>query len=1085
MVKVVQISDLHWRGIARHEEYTAAFEELFRILREIKPDLIINTGDTWHTKTQNITPEAVDKLAWMFNGLADIAPTINILGNHDGVLSNLGRQDAISPIISAIDRKDLFLYKESVSVTAKECPQIPDNFVFHVYSPFDEEGWERLSPQPGKVNIALFHGSITGCETDMDWRMSSGERDVKFFTGMNYVMLGDIHKQQFLGYRNDKNQVAKPWIGYPGSLIQQNYGELEKKGFYLWEIEDIHSWDVSFIEVANNKPFVTVPWCGTVEKTILSIHNTRLDRAFVPGTRFRITSNEPLQPLEARQLIAELREHRGASEVVFKHLKSFQVESIEDTSGRKIAKSDLRNSPEFLFELYMDYNISNGSETVTNFNEQQLELSKKLLKDYLHKLNSELATVDCIVRNVKWSIKSLEFSNLFRYGENNSINFSELNGLVGMFGRNRIGKSSAIGAMMYALYNTTDRGPIKGAHIINKNKNFCSAKMVINIDGIDYVIVRETTRSNPKKSTSKVVDDKTTTTLQFYKIDKETGSLLEMNSISRDDTDKEIRRLIGNPGDFLLTALSSQGGVNKFIEEGSTQRKSILSRFLDLDIFEKLYGYAKEDYGILNQKTRKYIDVDWTSTTDRLQKEIGTIELEVEAFEIKLQENDAEIRIVQEWLSKNEKNPEQAREMTIEYNRLNKQHNEYLESVKDLERKIIEFKQKAVTLQTQYDTTHKELFELPAFESISFELECFEAMGEKLQELREKMAMESATYEGQKKAVHKLSVVPCGDAFPTCQYIKDGHESKALIDAQKKIVDQISSTYKEMDASYKAMADKRLRVLLEKSQKLTFAQSMAEKELSRVQDSIEQKEQTLKHMRENVLTISDKMKELQKNLMVANASEVDQKKGTLSLLQNNKFVLDNSKKDMLVKLGAAQQQLLSITKERAECKADLEKLKLYETFASAFSKTGIPAMILKTQLPAINAEIAKILGGVVDFKIELEADINSNSMDVYIEDANSKRLIELASGMEKMISSLAIRIALINVSNLPRSDMFILDEGLGVLDQEGLQKCAELFNQIKTYFKTILIITHVDQIKEVVDKLLDIEDNGFESKIVV
>ena len=398
---------------------------------------------------------------------------------------------------------------------------------------------------------------------------------------------------------------------------------------------------------------------------------------------------------------------------------------------------------------------------------------------------------------------------------------------------------------------------------------------------------------------------------------------------------------------------------------------------------------------------------------------------------------------------------------------------------------IIEFKQKAVTLQTQYDTTHKELFELPAFESISFELECFEAMGEKLQELREKMAMESATYEGQKKAVHKLSVVPCGDAFPTCQYIKDGHESKALIDAQKKIVDQISSTYKEMDASYKAMADKRLRVLLEKSQKLTFAQSMAEKELSRVQDSIEQKEQTLKHMRENVLTISDKMKELQKNLMVANASEVDQKKGTLSLLQNNKFVLDNSKKDMLVKLGAAQQQLLSITKERAECKADLEKLKLYETFASAFSKTGIPAMILKTQLPAINAEIAKILGGVVDFKIELEADINSNSMDVYIEDANSKRLIELASGMEKMISSLAIRIALINVSNLPRSDMFILDEGLGVLDQEGLQKCAELFNQIKTYFKTILIITHVDQIKEVVDKLLDIEDNGFESKIVV
>lgn len=1083
-MKLVQISDLHWRGIARHEEYTAAFEELFRILREIKPDLIINTGDTWHTKTQNITPEAVDKLAWMFNNLADIAPTINILGNHDGVLSNLGRQDAISPIVSAIARKDLLLYKESGSVTAKECPYVPENFVFHVYSPFDEEGWEHITPQPNKVNIALFHGSITGCETDMDWRMSSGEKDVKFFTGMNFVMLGDIHKQQFLGFRNDKNQTAKPWIGYPGSLIQQNYGELEKKGFYLWEIEDNHSWDIKFVEVANNKPFVTVPWCGTVEKTILNIHNTRHERAFVPGTRFRITSNEPLQPLEARQLIAELREHRSASEVVFKHLKSFQVESIEDNSGRKIAKSDLRSSPEFLHELYMDYNLSNGSETVSNFNEQQLEMSKKLLKDYLHKLNSELATVDCIVRNVKWSIKSLEFSNLFRYGENNSINFSELNGLVGMFGRNRIGKSSAIGAMMYALYNTTDRGPIKGAHIINKNKNFCSAKMVINIDGIDYVIIRETTRSLPKKASSKVVDEKTNTSLQFFKVDKETGNLLEMNSVSRDDTDKEIRRLIGNPGDFLLTALSSQGGVNKFIDEGSTQRKSILSRFLDLDIFEKLYGYAKDDYGILNQKTRKYIDVDWTSTTNKLQQNIADIEVQLESVESKINDNDKDVRDIQDWLARNVKNPEQYKVLVTEYNRLVKDYNENDGSLIPMQRKIESQTEKLQNLYLKKESIKNQLSQIN-IDKIQESLALLDSLKVKTSDMRTHLSSESLTLDMQKKAVYKLSVVPCGDSFPTCQFIKDGHESKNKLHQQEKLVEELTEQLLSSEESIKLLVEQKLADSNAKHQSLTIESKTVDSEIEMLEESIAQTKLTLKHVTQNIESISQKIKMMKEEMVLANANEVETKKSTLDLLLNNKTILNDSKKDLLVKLGGAQQQLLNITKERAECKADLEMLKIYETFTNAFSKTGIPAMILKTQLPAINAEIAKILGGIVDFKIQLEADINSNSMDVYIEDSNSKRLIELASGMEKMISSLAIRIALINVSNLPRSDMFILDEGLGVLDQEGLQKCAELFNQIKTYFKTILIITHVDQMKEVVDKLLDIEDNGFESKILI
>ena len=66
---------------------------------------------------------------------------------------------------------------------------------------------------------------------------------------------------------------------------------------------------------------------------------------------------------------------------------------------------------------------------------------------------------------------------------------------------------------------------------------------------------------------------------------------------------------------------------------------------------------------------------------------------------------------------------------------------------------------------------------------------------------------------------------------------------------------------------------------------------------------------------------------------------------------------------------------------------------------------------------SINAEIAKILQNTVGFTVELEADANSNAMDIYINYGDSRRVIECASGMEKMMASLAIRVALINISS--------------------------------------------------------------------
>jgi len=135
-------------------------------------------------------------------------------------------------------------------------------------------------------------------------------------------------------------------------------------------------------------------------------------------------------------------------------------------------------------------------------------------------------------------------------------------------------------------------------------------------------------------------------------------------------------------------------------------------------------------------------------------------------------------------------------------------------------------------------------------------------------------------------------------------------------------------------------------------------------------------------------------------------------------------------------------------------------------------------------LPAINAEITRILHGIVDFSVELENEEESDTTEIYINYGDSRRIIELCYGMEKTIASLAIRVAMINVSSLPRSDIFIIDEGFGTLDDASVEACNRLLVSLKKYFKTIIVITHVDGIKDVVDTILEINKNEKDSKIV-
>ena len=85
----------------------------------------------------------------------------------------------------------------------------------------------------------------------------------------------------------------------------------------------------------------------------------------------------------------------------------------------------------------------------------------------------------------------------------------------------------------------------------------------------------------------------------------------------------------------------------------------------------------------------------------------------------------------------------------------------------------------------------------------------------------------------------------------------------------------------------------------------------------------------------------------------------------------------------------------------------------------------------------------------------------------------------------EFVSSLAIRIGLINDSTLPRPNFLVIDEGCGTLDGDNLANMGRALSQLKTQFDFIMVITHLDVVKDYMDTLVPIESvDGF-SKVVL
>jgi exonuclease SbcC len=1040
-MKILHIADVHWRGLSRHQEYVLAFKDLFKQAEELNPDIIYVGGDIVHSKTQGISPELIENLCWWFNGLAKIAPTHVILGNHDGLILNKDRQDAITPIVEALDNPNIFLYKNSGTY------EFAPGFEWCVLSCFDEENFHRAKPSKDNVSIALYHGAVRGSLTDVDWQLE-GESTLDLFKSYDFALLGDIHKRQFL---NKKGTIA-----YCGSTIQQNFGEDSEKGFLLWDIQDSDNFTCNFYPVENQYHFVTVDWQGDVQKTVNKC------REYPNLSRFRIRADNYISQADARRLQKILTKQKAASEVVFKVDSKFDSGKIEtNTSGG--LSIDLR-SPEKHKELIREYYNGNN-----------------LLKDDLDKLDdlvdrslSEISHSDTDLRNVRWSINSLKFDNCFSYTDNNYINFENLPGITGIFGRNARGKSSIIGTIAYALFNTSDRGAIKNIHLINTRKNSCKAELDISVNNVPYRIVRQTIKKQTKKNIW------APTTLKFYRLDKSGEVIEDLTEEQRRETEKIIRGMLGTSEEFSMTSLASQGDMNNFIKEKATARKAILTNFLDLTVFDAMNEFAKKESASLKQQAASINKGDWVKQISIKENSITSVKalIRLEEKSITKLKKDYET-YVKELHSNTDNSYITLREVEIAKSKWEKslkyvQESEVLRD--NLKDEIFEVEQKIEKVDlflSNFDV-----------DDIKQKRDAQKEINRLLSGMQSDLKYERKELLTIEKSVEKLSEVPCGDSFPTCKFIKESHSNKKKLDKQRDKVTALKVKVDDLKAAFKKLGKEDYDAQLDKYNAIVQRKSQLVSSISNILIKINSHEKDIENTRPLIPELETTYKDLKE--MFDNQDSND---GQLLLEKKIKSTnndiksLDKNRTSLITKLAKEKAERDMLVKQKEEFEKISKSLRAYDLFLQATSNKGIPVQIIHSMLPQINAEISKILKGVVGFTVELEADLDSNSMDIYINYGDSRRIIELGSGMEKMMASLAIRVALINVSSLPKTSMLMIDEGFGALDETNLEACGKLLQSLKKWFKNIVIISHIDEIKDIVDNNIDIIKKGVDSYV--
>lgn len=1048
---IFHIADIHIRLTKRHDEYQEVFERLYSAIDKTPSTTAICVlGDVFHNKS-DLSPECVEIASRFLKNLADRRPTVLVAGNHDATLTNKNRLDSLSPIVNAIKHDNLFYLKDTGVY-------ILGDILFNNFSVFDEytpEKYIKFSDISKKYiretnyTVGLFHGPINSAVTDIGYEITSATKN-EIFDGHQMVLLGDIHKYQVL--QNYDEDEKKPVVLYAGSLIQQNHGEtLRGHGFVYW---DLKSLKYKHVEVNNDYGYYTVDIKdGVITSSIDDIPKK---------TRLRVRLWNTVGS-EVKNVLKDVKSTCELLEVNYLRMDGIVAGSYNYNNSKEVNIHGL-NDIQYQHKLIADY--------VREKNPSIDDATIDMLKDINNDVNSQIVK-DLTPRNLRWKPIKFEFDNMFSYGEGNVIDFTKMNGTVGLFAANASGKSSILSALSFCIFDKCDRA-YKAVHVMNSQKLSFRCKFQFEINGINYFIERI---GNADKKGSVKVD------VKFWKVDN--GNSIELNGEARRNTNDLIRDYVGTYDDFILTVLSIQNNKSggSFIDMGQSERKDLLSQFMGLTVFDKLHDIANNQLKESSVLLRNYAKTDYEAEVNQLNTQIDNAQSVIVIHDQKIKEltNNRDLE--------NEKLLEETTKL-VKVNVVDV-------DVTTLERNRITFQNNIASTKTDISNDEvllKSLDEqrVPLFEKVEkFKSDDIENKYVEYNKLTLEMSSAENSVNKQKLIItnkmEKLTKLEEHQYDPDCEYcvnnvfVKDAIRTKEEIKTDMDTAKTLLGKYTELKNKVSVISS--IAQSYSEYKKLNNELSTLDLKISKIKDAQTKRENSILKDTASITQLDVRIKEY-----YTSKDAIEQNKTIQVVIDGIKQTIKNLEfeiKQENSNLSNINSKINNWTFEKSKIETKIKEIKqleranqLYTFYTDAVSRDGLQYKLISQTLPDIENQVNNILSEIVDFTVSFQTD--GKNVVTYIVYEDKKWPLELASGLERFVSSLAIRVALITISNLPRPNFLAIDEGFGCADADHLSAMSTLFSYLKNHFDFVWVISHLDALKDMVDNRVEIvKDNGF------
>jgi exonuclease SbcC len=664
-------------------------------------------------------------------------------------------------------------------------------------------------------------------------------------------------------------------------------------------------------------------------------------------------------------------------------------------------------------------------------------------------------------------------------------------------GDNGHGKSALLDAITWALWG--EARAKSDDDLIHLGQSEMDVEFEFSVGQNRYRVLRKRTKGGLKRAGQSLLELQIATSDGFATL---TGNTIR-------ETEKKITDILRmDYQTFINSALLLQGRASEFSMKKPGERKEVLANILGLSLYDKLEKLAK-DY----TKEREIFHQRLSSDIARIEQELS----QKPNYEAELQGAQAAISMLGTEVEKQELALTALRQSRESLKFKDEQYREIGKRIEQAERQLQHLNTVAEGHRSKIERYDKILSRYQEeFASIKMQSDDLARREQDLGKRREdekeisnQINLLRSNNAQLKKEMdelkEKIDLLGKGGAeCPLCgtelgvegrkrimaNYEAQGREKGDAFRANHSKIQQKEEEWKSLrqDISKLEAAITSERTRLERQAgALERERTEAEKSLPQEKEGLERAQKTVGDLRKALQEDIETKKTLLSDIEAL--PRLERELGETEKAHRELRERERKYRDRLVEVQAILRRFAQLETERKtsikELRSIADEKSIYDELATAFGKRGTQALIIEKALPEIEEEANRLLGRMTDnrmhLKIESQRDTKKGdtieTLDIKIADELGTRNYEMFSGGEAFRVNFALRIALSKLlarrAGAPLPTL-IIDEGFGTQDTAGREKLVEAINSIQDDFEKILVITHIEELKDAFPVRIDV-----------